>query len=100
MGRGNTENCAAPWDAATERTARQHGTRRHVELRGDMGRGNTENCAAPWDAATQRTARHHGTRQYIKLRGTMDERQHTSARHHGRRRDYLAARAALWVEKT
>src|SRR6218665_601959 len=60
MGRGNTEICAAPWDASTQRTARQHGTR------------HTENCAAAWDAAPGRTARHYGARKY------------ESARHHRR----------------
>src|SRR6218665_3748185 len=74
MGRGNTENCEAAWDAATRRTARQHGTRQQVELRRNMGRGNTENCAAAWDAATRRTARHHGTRQHIELRGSIGRR--------------------------
>src|SRR6218665_2664126 len=101
MGRGNTENCAAPWDAATQRTARQHGTRKHVELRGNMGRGNTENCAAPWDAehrelrgsmergnrwncaapwdaATHRTPRQHGTRQHVEFETIWPH-----ARHHG-----------------
>src|SRR6218665_3813470 len=32
----------------------------------------------------------------IPASGTMDERQHTGARHHGRRRDHLAARSAPW----
>src|SRR6218665_2701064 len=74
MGRGNTENCAAAWDAATCRTARHHETRQHRELRAGMERGHMENCAAPRDAATQRTetiwppARHHGTRQHRELR--------------------------------
>src|SRR6218665_356870 len=68
MGRGNTENCAETWDAATQRTARQHGTRQHRELRGTMGRGNTENSAAEWDAAVRGIARKHGTRQHIERR--------------------------------
>src|SRR6218665_1068395 len=32
---------AAPWSAATCRTARHHGTRQHRELRGSMERGST-----------------------------------------------------------
>src|SRR6218665_2368356 len=92
MGRGNTENCAAAWNAGTGGTARHLGTRQDIELRpfgrtrGTMGE-RRHTGARHYGARQYESARHHRraateTRGSIHERGTTDERQHTSARQH------------------
>src|SRR6218665_1971445 len=75
MGRGNTKNCAAAWNAAARRTARHHGTRQHrlrrhsVLLRAaPWVRGSMYNCAAALTRARQHIC------AATQLRGSIHER--------------------------